>query len=509
MAANPLLVIGLDALDPDLADGLVRAGRMPNLARLTTTGWSATVRNPWGMLTGPVWPTVMTGTPITEHLLWTWRQLEAGTYRKAYRGANGAVARPPFWVTLSAAGIRCCVLDVPRFLLQEGLDGVQTVAWRQHDGPGDDGFATNPPHLADELRAEGHGPWRDRCDRHRVAGTLAELHAELVEGIDAKVALTRRLLAEDRFGCTVVVMPEAHCAGHQFLHLHQPDHPSADPEAAARLGDPLADVYTRLDEAIGDLEAAATAAAGGPVTVAVILSHGMDCVFPVSRLLDPVLDALDDHLGRAGLWPRTREFVRRIPNRVARQTLRCLGRDVEFLPHYVDGSRRFFRLQVFPSHGAIRLNLVGREPAGMVAPSEVPALLGWLEQELLALRDPETGETLVSEVRRTADVHPHDGDLGLPDLIFEWAVDDRHVAAATSPTIGTVRCTPEVGRAGNHRRDGRVVIAGPGIEPGVGEVDAVDVAPTLAGLLGVELSGPVGRRLPLVPPGAQSPIAAR
>jgi predicted AlkP superfamily phosphohydrolase/phosphomutase len=306
----------------------------------------------------------------------------------------------------------------------------------------------------------------------------------------------------------VVVFPESHCAGHQFLHLHQPDHPFADPEAAAALGDPLADVYARLDAAIGELEAAATAAAEGPVTVAVILSHGMDRVYPISRLLDPVLVALDDHLGRAGLWPRTREFVRRIPNRVVRQTLRRLGRDIEHLPHYVDGSRRFFRLQVFPSHGAVRLNLAGREPAGIVTPAEAPALLDRLERELLALRDADTGEALVREVRRTADVYPHDGDIGLPDLLLEWAIDDRPVRGATSPTIGTVRCEPEVGRYGNHRRDGRIVVAGPGIAPGTGEVAAEDVAPTLAGLLGVDLTGPVGRRWSLVPPD-QSPIAAR
>lgn len=497
MTPPRLLVIGLDALDPDLADGLMRAGRMPNLARLTAAGWSATVRNPWGMLTGPVWPTLMTGTPITEHRLWTWRQLEPGTYRKEYRGVNGPVARPPFWVPLSDAGVRCLVMDVPRFLLQDGIDGVQTVAWHQHDGPSADQFATSPAGLGAELVATGRGPWRDRCDRHRAAGTLAELHAELRDGIDAKVELAGRLLREDRFGCAVVVFPESHCAGHQFLHLHQPDHPFADPAAAAELGDPLADVYGRLDAAIGALETAATEAAGGPVTVAVVLSHGMDRVYPISRLLDPVLAALDDHLGRAGLWPRTREFVRRIPNRVARQTLRRLGRDVEFLAHYVDGSRRFFRLQVFPSHGAIRLNLQGREPNGMVAPDDAAELLAWLEGELLTLRDADTGDPLVREVRRIQDVHPHGQDIGMPDLLFEWAVDDRPVRAATSPTIGTVRCVPETARTGNHRRDGRLVVAGPGIAHGTGEVAAEDVAPTLAGLLGVDLPGPVGRRVPL------------
>jgi len=208
------------------------------------------------------------------------------------------------------------------------------------------------------------------------------------------------------------------------------------------------------------------------------------------HLIDPVARAIDDAMGPASAWHRTREFLRRAPNRAARRlTARFRGAPTE-ATYLADGSRRFLPVENFPIFGALRLNVIGREPNGRVARSEMNATIDLLEAELLALRDADT-------VIRTADHYDNVDGSGMADVLVEW-VDDTVVEAVTSPTIGTIRRPSGEFRTGTHRQDGLAILCGPQFPAGVrAEMQSVDLWPTLAEALGVDAGEVDGTALPV------------
>jgi hypothetical protein len=85
----------------------------------------------------------------------------------------------------------------------------------------------------------------------------------------------------------------------------------------------------------------------------------------------------------------------------------------------------------------------------------------------------------------------------MPDLLVEWDCSNP-VVGVRSPTIGTVRGTYAADRTGGHRPDGRLVVSGPSVLAGLGaSMPAVDLAPTLAALVDVELVDVEGAPAPL------------
>jgi predicted AlkP superfamily phosphohydrolase/phosphomutase len=158
----------------------------------------------------------------------------------------------------------------------------------------------------------------------------------------------------------------------------------------------------------------------------------------------------------------------------------------------------------------IRLNRIGREPRGILAPgAETDAFCAQLTGELLEIVREDTGRPLVARVLRTSELYAGDRLDDLPDLLVDW--DDStptgsselnggagSVIRASSPRIGVVEGTNHYTRTGEHRIEGFFVAAGPGIAPGRLErpVSVLDFAPTFARLLGVDLPG--GDGLPVM-----------
>jgi predicted AlkP superfamily phosphohydrolase/phosphomutase len=490
MAVTPkVLVVGFEAMDRDVAASAVAAGRMPVLAALQREGLTVAMANPIGMLTGPVWATFATGVHPDRHNRLNWRALRPGTYRMEWLGPYSAPDQPPFWERLATQGIASLVMSLPTVETGEHPLVTQVLDWHTHDRRSP--LRTSPAPLVDELTARFGAGSVDRCDRQGADGALdalvPRLCAEAVTFADGVEFLVDRVAPD----VVVAVSGASHCAGHQLWHLHDDTSPRHHPVERARLGDALLEVYDALDTALGHI----LDRAGPDTLVVVVLSHGMGENVVMPHLADPIVRAIDDSMGGAPRLHHAREVLRRTPNRVARLWRRVTGRPLDTLAHIADGSRRFFPVENFPTHAALRLNMVGREPNGRVERSEVPALVDRLEAELLAVLDADTGRPVVGRLIRLAD-HFNDIDgSSLADLLVEWT-GDGVVERVTSPTIGTIDRPCRETRTGAHRQDGMLVLRGAGIEAGtVAEASSVDVWPTVASWLGVDPGDVDGRPL--------------
>jgi predicted AlkP superfamily phosphohydrolase/phosphomutase len=133
--------------------------------------------------------------------------------------------------------------------------------------------------------------------------------------------------------------------------------------------------------------------------------------------------------------------------------------------------------------GAIRINLSGREPRGVVRPHEYEAVCDKIEHELKQLVNPDTGAPVVRDVIRPQRLYPGEELGDFPDLIITWT-NDAPVSTVTSPSVGTIsRAFPER-RSGAHRNDCFVLSSRAlNSHEGAG-ASLLDLAPTIFELLG-------------------------
>lgn len=516
MTPANVLVLAIDAASPALLERWMADGTLPNLRALTARGLTGTTRNVDGFCVGSTWPSWYTGVTPARHGLHYLVQLRPGSYQLYRPAAERLVKRDAFWAHLSRAGRRVAVLDVPVSAIDRSLNGVQTVEWGGHDAIF--GIQSHPGELAAQLLSRfGAHPLETPCDEiARTAESYTDFVARLVAGVHAKTDWTLDLLDRGSWDFFVQVFTEAHCAGHQCWHLHDPAHPAHDPIVAAEIGDPLRAVYQAIDAAIGRILDRA-----GNARILVLSLHGMSHAFGAQFMLRDLLI----NLGVTQPLPPSAEAagVESFSSR-ARNGLRAVWRGLprsvrdRINPLRTSLSRRFTRAaplqlgvnaresQCFAQSnglaaGGIRVNLAGREPDGIVAPGTMAeAFEDQLIQDLLDVVDERSHRPLVRRVLKTREHYAGEHLNALPDLLVEWddasplgsALIGGGVGAtirAVSPKIESVTGTNDFGRTGEHRPDGFFIAAGPSTPPGrlSRSVSILDFAPTFAKVLDVEL----------------------
>src|SRR4030095_7797748 len=100
--------------------------------------------------------------------------------------------------------------------------------------------------------------------------------------------------------------------------------------------------------------------------------------------------------------------------------------------------RKCFEVTNNGATGGIRLNVIGREPRGLVRPGEeFDALCQLLSEDLLSIVDVVSGTPLVKRVIKTADAYCGPRLPDLPDLLIDWN-REAPISRIRSPKIGTM-----------------------------------------------------------------------
>lgn len=523
-----VVMIGLDACDPALAQRFAADGVMPNLARLLETGARAPVENPVGLFVGSLWVNFGTALRPERHGFHCWNEIEPATYE--YRLNTPSIAHiPQFWTQISEGGKRVGVIDVPHMIANQPLNGFQIVEWGCHDKH--HGFHASPPELAKIVEADfglhpalkgkhvyGAGDtapddWAHRAGPLRTGPEDCALLRDMLAGAEQKRRMTTSLMREGDWDLFLSVFGESHAIGHQQWHLHDKRHPRHDPQTVTAMGgDPLAQVYAALDRALGDVEAQTP----NDALLLVYLSHGMGSHFDGDHLLEEILIRLDRH-GRTGAGAPAGEgsaaprgsALRRVAAAVGvPKSLRSwVGRTFFARPSAAEARarRRFFKEPNNTVYGGVRLNLMGREPKGIVPPEEVDALIAEITEGLLELVNADTGKPVVRGVERCDRWHKRSPTDTMPDLFLDWE-RSALIENVSSPRIGVVQGRYTHWRTGDHRPAGLLLAKGEGLAAGVRMpgLAVEDIGPSIAARLGVELRDVDGRAADwLVRPAAQ------
>ena len=496
---GPVVMIGLDGAEWPLVERWAAAGELPTLARLMRDGTRGRLRTPEGFNDNAVWASFATGRQPERHGWWHFNEIREGGY-DVERTTRDHIDGRAFWEHLSDAGRTVTVLDAPKSPVGRGLRGVQLVDWLTH-GQDSPVPLSDPPGFADEVVAAYGSPHPRRClDIDRPA-------RELPNWLDDRIDMARRKgdLSVDQLGArdadlVVTVLGESHCVGHQCWHLHDPAHPYHDPALVSRVGDPLLAIHRELDDQVARI----VEAAGPEATIVVFACLGMGPNDSASGALDAVLARLDRWTPSADLSARARGMSlwhRLVPPAVRRRIPRWwqrVGRAYATrLAAAMRRQRSYFPIDCGSGAGGVRLNVVGREEAGVIEPGAYERTLADVEAALGELVDTETGESVVAGIERPAETRDGPYVHRFPDLMVHWSPGTVPVRAVRSPRVGTVEATP-LGRTGDHRRNGFFVAAGPGVGKGMvaPDADIVDLAPTISDMLGAELTDVDGHPIP-------------
>lgn len=515
-----VLAIGLDAAEPSLLEEWCEAGELPVLTRLRAAGAYAPLRHREICRSETLWTMVQTGCEPERTGYWLQQRFDPQAYAMTPFAPYEFRDIPPFYALGETR--RVIAFDIPQSRPSPNVSGTQVIAWGVHSPMHP--FAIHPPELGEHLR-QAYGPHPSAAVHYATLWRRSEverLYRPLLLGAQRRAHICLDLMQGNEWDLCVVVFAETHLGGHYLSHVHDRTHPYHRP------GEPdlLLDVYRAVDAALGQIVAAAP-----PDTHVVVFSaHGIETSsadLPSSVFL-PELLYRHSFPGRCGLVDRRaaslppieqhppRGWVASIWNDRAGASAwrRLAGRHLPLglayrlerlaglpeLPRHPlaasDGHQpplwyqpawpqmKAFALPSF-SEGYVRINLRGREAAGIVEPAEYDALCKEISDMLRELVDPRSGESLVENIVRPRR-SPQDTDRRLPDpdLIVVWK--GRTADVVDSPRLGRIGPLP-LHRAASHSTRGFVTLTGPDITPQtvLPEGRPVDLAPTILRLLGV------------------------
>lgn len=494
---KPVLMIGLDAAEPRLIEQWTEDGTLPNLKSLREQGAYGRLASSADWLTGSPWPTFYTSTSPADHGVYHFLQWHAGQM-VPIRPTVDWLPLQPFWRNFGENDPRVVAIDIPVTYPPTAFNGVEICGWASHDRMGPP--ASHPASLVEQVRKDfGPSPIHEEIHGLQSPKSLLQLRDRLVQATDRVAGLAKGMMDREAWDLFMVTFGATHRGGHK-LWDHTGTAGILQPDDEQALSTALRDVYIACDAAVGQL----IETAGNEVTCLVFSLHGMDVntsrvdLLPtmLDRILNPSSNVTDEEK-EEGYLQRIRELVplewrhnvkRRLPIRL-QDTLTRFWRT-----RSVDWATTPAVSLVADLHGYIRINLSGRETAGIVEPGqEYDELCTKIIEGLKTFVDADTGQPVVNDIIRS-DHYFCSGsrrDL-LPDLIVKWsfspAAEHRSV---TSPQFGSIAWpTPSRnpdGRSGNHRPEGFLLAAGANIQPkdSITGATITDLAPTVHALLGV------------------------
>lgn len=484
---TPTVLLCVDGGDLRVVRSLVEAGGMPATRKLLRRSATVHTISSARMIEPAAWAPLLSGQPLGHHGFHHFEEFDPATMGTRF---EQEMQLEPLWLHLPSHGAGTLTLEVPDCHPHPDSNAAECCGWHKPDAPHKPLFTS--ARLASQLRPLGRPP---RFSTHPSA-LNRDLEEQLVQTLVDSARFRAHTLQAVGFErpLTCVGVHELHAAVHGLGH-HGPD----QHWFASERRDPA--MLARAYEAIDQLIAVVAREAAG-TNVVVVLARGSRPANHAGQLLEGLLERAgllrrridatsggeDSSNASAAIAERLRALV---PDRRREQLAMRLV--PERLQHRM-ASRRFHdryaweRTSVFPvpswAEGFLRLNLLGREAEGIVAPEDAGPLLDRVTALVREMVDADSGRPLAQEIVRAHESFPGPEAARLPDLIITWA-GGRPARAARHPALGSWERAPRPNLWTEHRGEADVIFCGPQIRSGIElDGDQLGLAPTVLRLLG-------------------------
>ena len=469
MVRPQVVVFGLDGATFQVMKPLIAKGKMPNIGRLMAEGTSATLKSTIHPITPSAWASMVTGLNPGKHGVFDFRRRKAGSYELELVNGSMRDGRP-LWSILNEYGKKTGMLNIPLTYPPDQVDGFMVSGM---DAPSTGGVITYPRDLYDRIQ---QALGRYIIDFTTIAKSEDEYLTKTVNMLDNRIRSFHFLCDQYPhldFLFVVFVAPDR--IQHAFWKYLDACSPDFHTDKAQRYRSAIERAYTSIDEAIGW----AISRFGDQTYYLVVSDHGFGPLYK-----DVYMNKWLSDLGLLKFKEEKEVEARRFP-------------------HDVDWNAT--KAYSFGYFGNININLIGREPDGVVSEGqEAEEIKKLIIRELHELRDPESAELIVDRVFRKEELYSGPYFFTAPDLLiimknYTYMTRDAY-EHVTDALIGPpMKLNPEViPHSGNHNLDGIFILRGKGVKPGgnLARLEIVDIAPTVLHLMDLPISPEIDGRVP-------------
>lgn len=489
--------IGIDAPSGDLLGNWLDRGLLPNIAAVARDGAAGTCVHTKYYRNERCWETFLDGSPRDG----AGSVFDPGRYGYFNESLQDERPRPPFYAL--GEGFSVCTFDLPA-PISPAVRGLQVAGWGSELNSSKP--VSMPAGLIDELTAKhGGDPKFEQAvgvrgrsqERSERSFTLPSLYdpaalqrfkADLLTAVERRTAICEDLLSRREWNLFLALYSESHTANHMLWHLGE-----AFPVVLqdAPPGHAMLEVYQAIDRGIGRIRGCLPRDAH--LLVYTIDHTSWNTMDVPSLALLPELAYRWNFPGRSALAPGDprrpvpplrRDYARHWKHEVWSLATEAGASELESPSvqeaqgdplswHPANWYRPLWpRMKAFAlpsvSDGHLRVNLKGREAAGVVEADDYDRVLDDLCRVLERTTNPRTGRLLVQRLLRTRRA-PSDAPEIPPDLIVCWD-GGAPADAMDSPEFGRIGPVPFF-RSGGHVAHGTVCentifACGPGIAAG-------------------------------------------
>ena len=464
--------IELDSLHSSVLRRGIRDGIMPNLARLMERCGATRVDYEIPLQVA-AWATAHTGLSVADHGATAFDQRIPGTYRMRIE-PRPVKPGSTYWEVLSKSGKRVLVINSVNTIRTPEVNGIQINEWATHVAGRRTKATSYPPEIAASLDREfPDDPFTEEdCGSDKYVDAERLGHA-ITANLANKSKAFARLIDREDWDHVHIGIDDLHTLGHVAYACFAENDPG----------------YVTLRRALSATDAAVGAfldRAGPDAAAIVLFLGGIGPANTWSHMVDKIIARFENGAGRErNLYSTLGHIWSAQPPWLLKKLLPVKSYLREFYLERKRRRRRAFAMPLNEETGAIRLNLRGREPYGVVEPGkEARALEEDLREALLELRDVDSNLPLVTEVQFSRDLVPEAADsLAMPDMFITWNRTKR-MNAVHSERLGRIEMGFWPPRTGDHHVDGLVLTNRP-IAHGRNGVSVFDLAPTIVALHGV------------------------
>ena len=347
---NPAFVLGIDGLPYTLVHKLVADGVMPNMSRLCHTGSLSQMHTTIPDFSCVAWTSFATGVNPGKHGIYGFQDFHPTT-AEAFMPDVTHCKTAPLWHAVGEAGGRSIIINLPGTYPALPLRGKMVSGFVAPEFD----KACYPPMFAQTLKTLGYK--MDLDGNGGGLGTPAHVRECLWPVFEARKTTIRHVLENEYWDMCVAVITETDRLQHYFMHiLDDPNH--ADYEWVIRF-------YSELDAFIGE-----------------------------------VADRLE---GKAGLFMVSDHGFNVVRREIILQDLLI---ELELMPNVAEpcwsSEEHLKKAKVLSlDPGRFYINRVNsRFKHGFVQADEEEEILTRIEDKLMSLHDPKTGEAMVSRIMR-------------------------------------------------------------------------------------------------------------
>lgn len=496
---NRVFVLGLDGATFDLVRPWIAQGKLPNLSQFLEDGCHAELESTIPPLTTPAWASFITGKNPGKHGIFDFcervpNNYDIRWYTSLSRGGKS------IWRIASDHGKRVGIINIPNNYPVEKINGF-AIAWM--DAPGVDSDFIYPRQLYDDIKKEVGEyiitilDWQENEDPYKLKQNLLKM-------LNNRWKVTKFLMNRYSWDLFMVLFTATDIVQHCFWKFMDPYHPRHDPAQRKTHGDSILEIYTRVDEILGEL----LEILGEKVTIITMSDHGagkLRYVINLNRWLEQQGFLVFRNQLHSPAVAILRRGIRGALSLFKKHTsLEMRAKLKKLVPGTRDKIEGLLFSTLFDwsrtkayslgSYGNIYINLKGREPQGIVNEGkEYESLREQIILRLQELVDPDMGEKVVHRVLRREEIYHGASLYKAPDLVVEWSDAGYHSVQRFGSKEETVFCPlltfhlTNLEFSGCHRMNGVFAIKGEMIKKGLTlpRCRIIDLAPTLLYLLGV------------------------